>query len=72
MNQIDTSKLLTPKQAADRASVDEKTVRRWVAEGRLSAKRRGGPRGHLFIDPTDLDSMYREAGSRGQRTGVAE
>ena len=43
--------------AAARTNVSVRTLRRWIAEGRLTAYR-AGPR-LLRVDPDDLDAMMR-------------
>lgn len=50
----DTSSVhLTVAQAAARASVSTKTIRRWLSSGRLQAAH--GPDGAWIIEPADLD-----------------
>jgi len=44
---------LSVAQAATRASISTKTVRRWLTAGRLQASR--GPDGAWLIDPDELD-----------------
>jgi excisionase family DNA binding protein len=49
--------------AAARTNVSVRTLRRWIAEGRLTAYR-AGPR-LLRVDPDDLDAMMRPTFTRG-------
>lgn len=49
------------QQAADDLGVCSKTIRRWIAEGRLTA-RRAGPR-LIRIDRADLARMMDPVGS---------
>ena len=48
--------------AADYAGVCTKTIRRWIADGRLTAYR-VGPR-LIRVDLDELDSMFRPIGGR--------
>lgn len=51
----DLKRFLTPAQAAEAAGVHIGTIRRWLADGRLTAYR-VGPR-FLKIDPAELDRL---------------
>jgi excisionase family DNA binding protein len=53
------SDLLTVQQAAARCGVAERTVRRWIASGRLKSDR--GPRGRR-VALSDLDSLTGQSG----------
>jgi excisionase family DNA binding protein len=50
-------------EAAVRTHVSTRTLRRWIAAGRLNAYR-AGPR-LLRIDPDDVDAMMKPSLSRG-------
>lgn len=50
-------------EAAKRTHVSVRTLRRWIAQGRLNAYR-AGPR-LLRIDPDDVDAMMKPAVQRG-------
>lgn len=50
-------------EAAERTHVSVRTLRRWIAQGRLNAYR-AGPR-LLRIDPEDLDAMMKPSLMRG-------
>lgn len=56
----DVATALTLPQAAAYLGVHEKTVRRWVKDGRLAAMR-VGVAGRYRIARADLDSMVRNA-----------
>lgn len=47
---------ITVPEAAQLLGVTDKTVRRWIGEGRVHAWRRG-PR-KLYLDRTELEAMY--------------
>lgn len=51
--------LLTVKQAAERATVCERLIRSWVADGTLPCYRLGvkGSRGKISIAESDLDGV---------------
>ncbi len=53
---------LTPKQAAERATVSPSLVYTWIREKRLACFRMGaiGRRGRILIDPADLEVILRE------------
>jgi excisionase family DNA binding protein len=50
-------------EAAARTHVSTRTLRRWIADGRLNAYR-AGPR-LLRIDPADVDAMMKPSLTRG-------
>jgi excisionase family DNA binding protein len=50
-------------EAAERTHVSVRTLRRWIAHGRLNAYR-AGPR-LLRIDPEDVDAMMKPSLRRG-------
>lgn len=55
-------KLLTPQQVAERLQVTEKTVYRWLTEGRLG----GLKMGRLWrVRPKDLDAFLGDAPAEG-------
>ena len=51
--------LLSARQAADRAGVSARTLKRWIADGLLPAFRLPSPkgRGHLRIRLADLEAL---------------
>ena len=49
---------LTIRQAADRANVSVKTIRRRIDEGLLRYARTAGDSGHYRIDSESLDDLY--------------
>jgi excisionase family DNA binding protein len=53
-------KLISPQAAADLCDVDTRTVRRWIAAGRLNAVR-VGPR-LIKIDVAELDKIMQPVG----------
>lgn len=55
---------LTTEQAAKRVGVAQRTVRRWVAEGKLRAERTLGR--HIRIESDELDRVRKAANSAEQ------
>ena len=55
MPRTPTRRRITVAQAADRLSVSEKSIRRWIASGDLEAVRVG--RKVLRLDPDDVDRL---------------
>lgn len=55
----DLSERLTVRQAADRASVSARTVKRWIACGLLPAQRLPSPKGkgHLRVRAGDVEAL---------------
>lgn len=59
---------LTVADIAGQLQVDEQTVRRWIREGRLAARKMGGQAGHR-IRARDLDAFMEsleQAGPAGK------
>jgi excisionase family DNA binding protein len=55
---------LTVMEVADRCGVNPETVRRWVREGKLAARRFGNT---LFVSTEAIEKMVREKrAARGQ------
>lgn len=54
-------KMLTIQQAAEELGVSSKSIRRWIADGRLTA-RRAGPR-LIRIDRSQLDQFMAPVGA---------
>lgn len=54
---------LSPYEAGEYVGTTSRTIRRWIAEGRLPAKR-FGPR-TVRIHPDDLDALGREVPTAG-------
>ncbi|WP_373234863.1 excisionase family DNA-binding protein [Mycobacterium marinum] len=52
--------LIGLQEAASRCDVDYRTIRRWIAAGRLNAVR-VGPR-LLKVDPADLEALFHPVG----------
>lgn len=44
----------SPKQAAKKLGLHEKTVRGYLLSGRMRGRRKGGPNGHWQINSLDL------------------
>lgn len=55
--QEDFPRLLTVQQAARKSGKSEKTIRRWIKEGKLAAEQPGGPSGVYLIKREDLESV---------------
>jgi excisionase family DNA binding protein len=55
--QQDSPLLLTLRQAAQKSGKSEKTIRRWIKEGRLAAEQPGGPTGIYVIKREDLEKV---------------
>lgn len=57
-----TSKLMTPKEAAQYVGVSSSLIYQWLEEQRLAHYRFGreGRRGRILIDPRDLDRLMQE------------
>lgn len=56
------SRFLSIQQAADEVGVNPKTIRRWISDGRLTA-RRVGPR-LIRIERAELDRLMAPVGAR--------
>lgn len=54
----DTERLVTQKEAAERADVTVRTVQRWIEAGLLTAYRSRAPR-RVRVDPDELDALSR-------------
>lgn len=54
-----TPNMITVAAAAERASVNERTIRRWIRAGRLTAYKAGRV---LRIDPDELEALLRRDG----------
>ena len=53
-------KLLSVAQAAEQLGYSKETLRRWIAEGKLSAKRL--PSGRIRIEVSELQSLLKPSG----------
>ncbi len=53
---MDRQDLLTIEQTAIRVGRSIRTVRRWVAEGKIKFYRDGHPRGKLLFDPLVIEA----------------
>lgn len=53
----DTDRLVTIPEAVELARVSERTLRRWVAQGRIRAHRSEGGRFRVRLDRADIDAM---------------
>jgi len=53
----DFPRLLTIQQAARKSGKSEKTIRRWIHEGKLAAEQPGGPTGVYLIKRDDLEAV---------------
>jgi len=53
----DFPRLLTVQQAARKSGKSEKTIRRWIHEGKLAAEQPGGPTGVYLIKRDDLEAV---------------
>jgi excisionase family DNA binding protein len=53
----DFPRLLTVQQAARKSGKSEKTIRRWIKEGKLAAEQPGGPAGVYLIKREDLEAV---------------
>jgi excisionase family DNA binding protein len=53
----DFPRLLTVQQAARKSGKSEKTIRRWIKEGKLAAEQPGGPTGVYLIKRDDLEAV---------------
>lgn len=56
--------LITTKEAAEIAGVDEATIRKWCAAGKLPARRLPGHRGLWLIERGGLADVKRSAAGR--------
>lgn len=58
-NTTDLSRRLTVGEAAERASVSTRTVKRWIASGHLPADRLPSPKGkgHLRVRAGDVEAL---------------
>ena len=58
-NTSDLSKRLSVGEAAERASVSTRTVKRWIASGHLPAARLPSPKGkgHLRVRAGDVEAL---------------
>lgn len=61
MSPTETHRYISVQQAADRAAVSTKTVRRWIATGDLVAYRHGPRLIRIRLDDLDLLLMRRVA-----------
>ena len=57
---------LTIKEAATRANVSVKTIRRRIDEGLLRYARTAGDSGHYRIDSESLDDLYLRSGKKAK------
>src|SRR5258708_391796 len=53
----DVPRLLAVKRAARKSGKSEKTIRRWIKEGKLVAEQPGGPTGVYLIKRDDLEAV---------------
>lgn len=53
-----TSRKITLNEASERSGLSTKTLRRWIASGRLRAYRVGTRA--IRVDPADVDDLFRE------------
>ena len=52
----DFPRFLTVQQASRKSGKSEKTIRRWIHEGKLAAEQPGGPTGAYLIKRDDLEA----------------
>ena len=55
-------KLLTVAQAAEQIGYSKETIRRWIAEEKLQAKRM--PSGRIRIEASELEALLKPAGQK--------
>ncbi len=55
--QEDFPRLLTVQQAARKSGKSEKTIRRWIKDGKLAAEQAGGPGGVYLVKREDLEAV---------------
>jgi excisionase family DNA binding protein len=53
----DFPRLLSVQQAARKSGKSEKTIRRWIKDGKLAAEQSGGPSGVYLIKREDLEAV---------------
>jgi len=53
----DFPRLLTVQRAARKSGKSEKTIRRWIKDGKLAAQQPGGPSGVYLIKREDLEAV---------------
>jgi excisionase family DNA binding protein len=61
-NTVTQRPLMTIGDVAELLGVSQRTVRRWIDDGRLKAIQLGGRRAPVRVDPRELEQWLRDEG----------